>query len=472
MLVWKALVLAALCPAALALALPAAPPRAPARTLHDEAAAGDANAVDLLLAAGMLADDRNDMGSTPLHLAALHGHEGVAEVLLAAGAPANAQNDNGNTPLHAAAGGGHAGCAQLLLANGADAEAVSSSGARPLHAAAQRGDAAMLSALLGAGAVMDEDSVQHAFWRAVQLCETKPDDAPLSADVPVLLRHVFDADLQLLQRRERLARNVTCMQPAEEGAGINVINDELTSVALRPGRACVGGECCEACSRVTFPVFATHAESDAFVQELQSAITPPLHQFSLQKCAFRDMRTTLLFVRFVERMRRAIAAEYGLRLATVLPLQTFVSCFVGAGDKQGGLHSDESTHAEFHYSCVMYLSTQHEDFEGGTFAFSDPPADGTGPRVAEPLSPSKGSAIIFSSGWENIHEVEPLVSGTRFAVPSFFGTIRPEQADALEAPTDDGAIAAELWRTLLFPDSATEHRQFMMNWHGLLAAGR
>ena len=72
---------------------------------------------------------------------------------------------------------------------------------------------------------------------------------------------------------------------------------------------------------------------------------PPLHQFSLYKCAFRDTRTTLLFIRFVERMRRAIAHEYGLPLGRVLPGQTFVAQFNGAQDKQGGLHSDESTHA-------------------------------------------------------------------------------------------------------------------------------
>ena len=57
----------------------------------------------------------------------------------------------------------------------------------------------------------------------------------------------------------------------------------------------------------------------AVLGELQYAIVPPLHQFSLQKCAFRDTRTTLIFVRLVERMRRAIAHEYGLPLASVLP---------------------------------------------------------------------------------------------------------------------------------------------------------
>ena len=42
-------------------------------------------------------------------------------------------------------------------------------------------------------------------------------------------------------------------------------------------------------------------EVDAFRAELEHSMVEPFHQFSLSKCAFRDARTTLLFVRFVER---------------------------------------------------------------------------------------------------------------------------------------------------------------------------
>ena len=42
----------------------------------------------------------------------------------------------------------------------------------------------------------------------------------------------------------------------------------------------------------------------------------------------------MLFVRFVERMRRAIAHEYGLELSSVLPGQTFVARFDGEQDQQ------------------------------------------------------------------------------------------------------------------------------------------
>ena len=440
--------------------------------LHDEAAAGDPDGVELMLMTGYPVDARNARSSTALHIAAVKGHNSVASVLLQNGAPVNAPNADGNTPLHAAVEMGQVEIAKLLLANGADALLPGEEGMTPLRIAAQKGQGAMLTALIDGGAVMDSDTAHEAFWAAVEICETRPEDMPLSPEVPRLLHAVFDADMSQLTSRDKDVRNVTCMQPAVEGGGYEVINDDLLAVDLREGRACADGTCCDACSRVNFPSFATQPEVSAFLSELQFSIVPPLHQFSLQKCAFRDMRTTLIFVRLVERMRRAIAHEYGLALSTVLPLQTFVSCFIGAQDKQGGLHSDESTHKEFHYSCVLYLSTQHLDFEGGTFEFSDPPDAPSGARVKSQLSPRAGHAVIFSSGWENMHEVEPLESGTRFAVPSFFTTCAPEIPELAAAPSDAEGIAEELWRTLLAPEETAQFREFMTKWHGLLAPGR
>ena len=202
-----------------------------------------------------------------------------------------------------------------------------------------------------------------AFEAAFLLCEARellPPDSTvdLSNDVPRLLRQAFDQDFEQLMLGEKVVTNVTCMQPADEGCGSELFSDELLKLALKPGRVCEGGACGEACSRVAFPRFASRDECEAFRELLQSSITPPLHHFELAKCAFRSLRTTLVFVRLVERMRRAIAHEYGLPLATVVPAQAFVACLAGAQEKkQGGLHADESSFPEFHYSCVLYLST-------------------------------------------------------------------------------------------------------------------
>lgn len=480
---------------------PAAQAEAAAKVypLHDEAASGDVNAVELLLLGGLSCDERNARGSTALHIAAVKGHKAVVSALLDHGACPNVPNAIGNTPLHAAVECGQLECARLLVARGADAGAEGENDITPLRTAAIQGNPEMLSALLSAGAKMDEETAEVAFWAAVQLAESVAPTVPsevgeepvaaeagtLSPAVPALLHHVFDADMEQLLGRGKQTTNVTCLQPtedapkvrAEDDPGYGVINDDLLAVPLREGRACAGGVCCESCSRVHFPSLVTPREVDAFLQELQYAIVPPLHQFSLAKCAFRDMRTTLIFVRLVERMRRAIAHEYGLKLSTVTPLQTFVACFSGAQDKQGGLHSDESTFKEFHYSCVLYLTTQGEDFTGGTFMYNDrPEAHGQpsgSPRVVTPLAPKKGSAVIFSSGWENMHEVEPLESGTRYAVPSFFTTRpEPEEYAMWTAEKDLADIADEMWRTLLAPDTSEGPKFFMDKWHCLLAPGR
>ena len=120
------------------------------------------------------------------------------------------------------------------------------------------------------------------------------------------------------------------------------------------------------------------------------------------------MRASLLFVRLIERMRRAIAHEYGLRLASIAPRTTFVSRITGAADdaSRQSVHADEASWDTFHYSSVLYLSAQGDDFDGGSFAFSDPdPAPGG--RALSPLSPSRGLAVFFFR-LENMHQVAPV----------------------------------------------------------------
>ena len=166
------------------LTLPGAPPASkPAYALHDAAQAGDASAVSLLLLSGLPPEERNAKESTALHLAALHGHDGVAEVLLDGGAAVNARNSDGMTPLHAAARAGHLEIAELLLARGAEAEAASNSGLRPIRLAAQQADATMIAALRGAGADMDADTAEAAFWAAVKVVDSMPEDEALPTEV-------------------------------------------------------------------------------------------------------------------------------------------------------------------------------------------------------------------------------------------------------------------------------------------------
>ena len=116
---------------------------------------------------------------------------------------------------------------------------------------------------------------------------------------------------------------------------------------------------------------------------LSSQAFPGLESFTFNNVERVPAGTILQFVRLIERVRRTMAYEYGLDLAKILPLQTYSRKYVAGQSQQGGgggggegdhviLHTDESTHTSYHYSCVIYLNTQGEDFEGGDFIFNDP----------------------------------------------------------------------------------------------------
>jgi len=87
----------------------------------------------------------------------------------------------------------------------------------------------------------------------------------------------------------------------------------------------------------------------------------------------------------------------------VLPLQAYARKYVAGTTQQGGgggegdfvtLHTDEATHAGYHYSSVLYLSTQGEDFEGGDFVFNDPLPEEDGSSNDEVDSEDSAAAAV------------------------------------------------------------------------------
>jgi len=375
---------------------------------------------------------------------------------------------------------------------------------RRLETAASTMDAKTVTSLLESGAEMNEETTDAAFWavvRAVDRAESL--DQPLPAEVPQMLHHIFDADLRHLLTREQQRTNITCMQPTQEGIntiGMNYIFDDSAAMdlPLEEGRRCEDGNCCDACSRNIFPTFATDGELD-FENTFQG----------LNSLTFNDLEkvsaaTIIQFTRLIERVRRTIAHEYGLDLSTILPLQAYSRKYVAGTTQKGGgggegdfviLHTDEATHSGYHYSCVMYMSTHGKDFEGGDFVFNDPLPEGTEEeewehlpleeqrrrtgRQLTPFSPVRGSAVIFSSGWENMHEVEKITSGTRYVVPCFFTTCPvPEQAYEqmhVGKPKTDEDIADD-WLHLLLAhreetpiEAAGRVKELLMKWHYMCA---
>lgn len=97
---------------------------------------------------------RSADGFTALHYACFFGGPGAAAVLLAAGADPEAEADNPSRvrPLHSAAAAREVECARLLLEAGADPDARQTGGFTALQAAAQHDDDALAGLLLRHGA--------------------------------------------------------------------------------------------------------------------------------------------------------------------------------------------------------------------------------------------------------------------------------------------------------------------------------
>lgn len=98
-------------------------------TLHEAVKTGDVQTVNKMIAASRsVVNARNDLGSTPLHIAAGIAAPDIARLLIEKGAVINAKDNSGATPLHIAAFSGRKASLELLLAKGADVHAKDNQG--------------------------------------------------------------------------------------------------------------------------------------------------------------------------------------------------------------------------------------------------------------------------------------------------------------------------------------------------------
>jgi len=109
-----------------------------AGNIFDAALIGNAQEVAKFVSANpKLVQARNELGSTPLHIAATISSPEAAKLLIAKGADVNARDNNGSTPLHLAAYTGKTAVIELLLNSGAIADAKDNKNATPLDYANQ-----------------------------------------------------------------------------------------------------------------------------------------------------------------------------------------------------------------------------------------------------------------------------------------------------------------------------------------------
>ncbi|XP_041283265.1 2-oxoglutarate and iron-dependent oxygenase domain-containing protein 3 isoform X2 [Onychostruthus taczanowskii] len=125
---------------------------------------------------------------------------------------------------------------------------------------------------------------------------------------------------------------------------------------------------------------------------------------------YRDVR---------QRIQQRIAQVFGISSSALyLTKPTFFSRMNSTGaktthDEYWHPHVDKVTYGSFDYTSLLYLSDYSKDFGGGRFVFMDADSNKT-------VEPRAGRVSFFTSGSENLHRVERVRWGTRFAVTISF----------------------------------------------------
>ncbi|XP_065836391.1 2-oxoglutarate and iron-dependent oxygenase domain-containing protein 3-like [Oscarella lobularis] len=120
-----------------------------------------------------------------------------------------------------------------------------------------------------------------------------------------------------------------------------------------------------------------------------------------------------------EKIKKAIGKAFGVDQSLLyLTKPTFFSRMTSLPaktlhDQYWHPHVDKVTYGSFYYTSLLYLSDYDKDFTGGRFIF----VDSGGNKTVEPAT---GRVSFFTSGSENVHRVEKVMSGTRFALTVAF----------------------------------------------------
>lgn len=131
----------------------------------------NAEAVDILLSAGMDVNTVNEDNSTGLHLAVKKGNMRLTKLFLARSSKIDAQDSSGETPLHYAIRMQHTALFQLLVSAGANVNVQNNEGETALLLATQQGNFSIAKNLLvlGANANVADNNSKTPLMHAIQL---------------------------------------------------------------------------------------------------------------------------------------------------------------------------------------------------------------------------------------------------------------------------------------------------------------
>jgi predicted 2-oxoglutarate/Fe(II)-dependent dioxygenase YbiX len=68
--------------------------------------------------------------------------------------------------------------------------------------------------------------------------------------------------------------------------------------------------------------------------------------------------------------------------------------------------------------CVSVLIYLNDDYEGGNIVF---------PNSKVSLKPEAGSMLFFPSNFLYVHEIEPILSGTKYSLPNWYHNVTKEK---------------------------------------------
>ena len=126
-----------------------------------------------------------------------------------------------------------------------------------------------------------------------------------------------------------------------------------------------------------------------------------------------------VYKRVKDKIQNAIAQEFGLRRSKLyLTKPTFFSKITPkpaktAHDEYWHPHVDKVTYGSFYYTSLLYLTDFNKNFTGGRFVF-------VGKNGNQTVEPKTGRVSFFTSGSENLHHVQKVSSGTRYAITVSF----------------------------------------------------
>jgi len=126
------------------------------------------------------------------------------------------------------------------------------------------------------------------------------------------------------------------------------------------------------------------------------------------------------------KIRKAIAENFGIDEEKLyLGSPTFFSRMTNAQprtlhDEYWHTHIDTNQYPSFHYTTLIYLANYGQDFDGGRFIFDAATKDHGTLEKEQIIEPKAGRMHCFTSGSENPHHVEKIISGTRYALTMGF----------------------------------------------------